>query len=182
LPCTVPTVGATPAPPPITGKLAVSTAELAHAVELEKYGIPPDVPATVRANVPLVVIGEPATEIRPPVNDCATLVTVPPPPAAVQVKVPLPLFVSTPLAFAGQPTIPVVGGSPVALVSVPLDGVPRTPPLTTNAPALPTFTPSAVRTPVPVVVVAGAAPAPPPIIKAFAVSSRDDAQVELDEK
>jgi len=35
------------------------------------------VPATVKAKVPEVVIGDPDTEIKPPVNDCATLVTVP---------------------------------------------------------------------------------------------------------
>ena len=34
-------------------------------------------PATVKASVPDVVIGEPATEIKPPVKDCAMLVTVP---------------------------------------------------------------------------------------------------------
>ena len=34
-------------------------------------------PATVKASVPDVVIGEPATEIKPPVKDCATLVTDP---------------------------------------------------------------------------------------------------------
>ena len=34
-------------------------------------------PATVKANVPELVIGEPATEIKPPVKDCATLVTDP---------------------------------------------------------------------------------------------------------
>ena len=39
--------------------------------------MPPEVPATVKANVPDVVIGEPATEIKPPVKDCATLVTLP---------------------------------------------------------------------------------------------------------
>ena len=38
---------------------------------------------------------------------------------------------------------------PVRLVTVPLDGVPNAPPLTTKAPADPTFTPSAVATPVP---------------------------------
>ena len=42
--------------------------------------MPPLVPATVRASVPLLVIGEPATLISPPVKDCATLVTVPEPP------------------------------------------------------------------------------------------------------
>ena len=36
-------------------------------------------PATVKASVPDVVIGEPATEIKPPVKDCATLVTDPDP-------------------------------------------------------------------------------------------------------
>lgn len=39
--------------------------------------MPPDVPATVKASVPDVVIGEPATEISPPVNVCATDETVP---------------------------------------------------------------------------------------------------------
>ena len=39
--------------------------------------MPPLVPATERANVPEVVTGDPLTVIRPPVNDCATLVTVP---------------------------------------------------------------------------------------------------------
>ena len=34
-------------------------------------------PATVNASVPELVIGEPATEIKPPVKDCATLVTDP---------------------------------------------------------------------------------------------------------
>ena len=40
-------------------------------------------------------------------------------------------------------------GSPVQFVSVPPEGVPRAPPLTTSAPAEPTFVPSAVGTPVP---------------------------------
>jgi hypothetical protein len=44
-------------------------ADDAQVDELEKYGKPPDVPATVSASVPLPVIGEPATEIKPPVND-----------------------------------------------------------------------------------------------------------------
>ena len=37
-------------------------------------------------------------------------------------------------------------GNPVQLVSVPLDGVPRAPPLVTKAPDVPTATPSAVAT------------------------------------
>jgi hypothetical protein len=48
-----------------------------------------------------------------------------------------------------RPLTPVLMGKPVAFVSVPLDGVPRTPPLTTGAPADPTLTAKAVATPVP---------------------------------
>ena len=55
--------------------------------------MPPDVPATVSARVPELVIGEPLTEIKPPVNDCATLVTVPAP-ADPQAGAP-PVTVST---------------------------------------------------------------------------------------
>lgn len=73
-------------------------------------------------------------------------------------------------------------GSPVALVNVPDEGVPNAPLNKTIAPALPVFTPSAVNTPVPVVVVEGDAPAPPPIIIALAVKSPDDAHVEVEEK
>lgn len=40
----------------------------------------------------------------------------------------------------------------------------------------------AVNTPDPVVVVAGAAPAPPPMTKAFAAKAAEEAQAELDEK
>ncbi len=39
--------------------------------------MPPDVPATVKAKVPEDVMGEPLTEIKPPVKLCATEVTVP---------------------------------------------------------------------------------------------------------
>ena len=60
--------GATPAPPPITSALAASAAEDAQVVPLEKYGTPPEVPATVKANVPLLVTGEPDTDTIPPVN------------------------------------------------------------------------------------------------------------------
>ena len=63
---------------------------------------------------------------------------------AVNVAAPLP-----PLATPSVPVTPVDNGRPVALVSVPLDGVPSAPPLTTNAPAEPVLTASAVATPVP---------------------------------
>jgi hypothetical protein len=55
---------------------AANAADVAQVEALEKYGIPPDVPATVSAKVPDVVIGEPVTEIKPPVKDCATEDTV----------------------------------------------------------------------------------------------------------
>ena len=58
--------------------------------------MPPDVPATVRAKVPDVIIGDPLTLISPPVNVCATLLTVPPPLAiVVQVGAPAPFEVKT---------------------------------------------------------------------------------------
>ena len=84
--------------------------------------------------------------------------------------------------FAPSPLMPVDTGRPVAFVSVPLDGVPRAPPLTTTDPAVPTLTPSAVMTPVPVVTVEGAAPAPPPIIRALAVSNALEVSVVVAEK
>ena len=65
------TVGAAPAPPPSTILLAVNTPEDAQAVPLEKYGMPPLVPAKVNAGV---VVGV-ATDTMPPVQ--LTLVTVP---------------------------------------------------------------------------------------------------------
>ena len=70
-------LGAAPAPPPIIKAFADNRVDVAHVDVLEKYGIPPEVPATVSANVPEVVMGEPETEIKPPVKDCATLVTDP---------------------------------------------------------------------------------------------------------
>ena len=63
--------GAAPAPPPTTSALAASAAEVAQVVPLEKYGMPPEVPATVSAGVVVAV----ATETMPPVKP--TLVTVP---------------------------------------------------------------------------------------------------------
>lgn len=48
-----------------------------------------------------------------------------------------------------KPLTPVLMGKPVALVKVPEEGVPSTPPSTTNAPAEPTLTAKAVATPVP---------------------------------
>ena len=86
----------------------------------------------------------------------------------------LPSAVATPVP---SPETPVEIGNPVAFVSVPDDGVPNAPPLTTNAPDEPTLTPRALVTPVPVVIVEGDNPAPPPTIMAFAVKTLDVAQV-----
>jgi len=67
--------------------------------------------------------------------------------------------VNAPVDGVVAPTVPLmlIDAVPVRLVTVPLEGVPKAPPLTTNAPAVPTFTPKAVTTPVPVVTVLGAA-------------------------
>ena len=59
--------------------------------------------------------------------------------------------VKAPVAGVVAPTVPLMLmlAVPVRLVTVPLDGVPRAPPLTTKEPAVPTLTPRAVATPVP---------------------------------
>tara|TARA_R110000822_G_scaffold4151_2_gene17919 strand:+ start:46 stop:576 length:531 start_codon:yes stop_codon:yes gene_type:complete len=86
--------GAAPAPPPTTNEFAARAADVAQVEALLKYGMPPDVPATVRANVPLDIMGEPETLIMPPVNVWETLVTVPDA-AAAQVGAPAPFDVKT---------------------------------------------------------------------------------------
>lgn len=94
------------------------------------------------------------------------------------------IVVNAPVVAVVAPTVPLmlIEAVPVRLVTVPLDGVPRTPPLTTNAPAVPVLTPRAVTTPVPVVVVAGAAPAPPPRTMALAARAAEVAHVVALEK
>lgn len=95
----------------------------------------------------------------------------------------VPVFTASAVATpVPKPLMPLDTGKPVALVSVPLEGVPNAPPLTTNAPEDPVLTPNAVTTPVPVVIVDGAAPAPPPTISALAANAAEDAQVVPDEK
>lgn len=111
---------------------------------------------------------------------CATAVNADVPDAftyPVSVVAPVP-----PLETGKVPVTPVDKGKPEQLLSVPDEGVPSAPPLTTNAPADPTLVPSAVTTPVPVVVVLGATPAPPPMTSAFAASAAEDAIVVLLEK
>lgn len=89
--------GAAPAPPPITREFAARAAEDAQELALLKYGMPPDVPATVNASVPVDVTGEPLTEINPPVNVCPTEVTVPLPPVVAIVIAPFPFVIEIPL-------------------------------------------------------------------------------------
>jgi hypothetical protein len=79
LPLREPLDGATPAPPPTTGLLAESAPEEPSAEPDEKYGTPPDVPETVRPNVPELVTGEPVTPKIDDGTESPTLVTVPPP-------------------------------------------------------------------------------------------------------
>lgn len=67
--------GAAPAPPPKTIALAANAAEVAQVVPLEKYGMPPEVPAIVKAGVVVAV----ATDTTPPVHP--TDVTEPAEPA-----------------------------------------------------------------------------------------------------
>ena len=114
----------------------------------------------VLAEIVKLVVKAPENVTFPPIVSVALLLT------------PVP-----PLAAGRIPVTPVVSGKPVALVSVPEEGVPSAPPLTTKAPAEPVLTPSAVTTPVPVVMVEGAMPAPPPIISAFAVNAAEVAHV-----
>lgn len=158
------TVGAAPAPPPKTIALAVNAALLAHVEDDEKYGIPPLVPATVKASVPVDVIGEPETDINPPVNVWATLVTVP----VVVLKVPdvgkvtdvFPVKVKVLVKAPESVWLP-----PIVNVAVPL----LTP--------VPPFAEGTIEK-----LVVGALPAPPPNTNCPEVNAAEDAHAEEDEK
>ena len=102
--------GATPAPPPMTSALAVRAADVAQVVPLEKYGIPPLVPAIVSAGVVVAV----ATETIPPVQ--LTLVTVPLPAGVDQ---------------DGAAPVVAVRTCPVVPVAVAEGATPAPPPYTT---------------------------------------------------
>ena len=91
--------GAVPAPPPMTTPWAAKAALVAQVDALEKYGIPPEFPATVKASVPAVVMGEPETVRRPPVNVSPTLVTVPLPLPPVPPELQHPGIVPFPAAI-----------------------------------------------------------------------------------
>jgi hypothetical protein len=145
--------------------------------------MPPDVPVTASVYVPELVMGDvvpvldkmfaaPVEKFNP------TLVTVPDPDGEAQAPSPRRNVDAEGVPVAEIPPT----GNPVAFVNVPDEGVPSAPPLTTNAPAEPTFVPNAVKTPVPVAVVVGGLPAPPPIKRVFAVKTAEDAHVEAELK
>jgi hypothetical protein len=83
------------------------------------------VPATVKANVPEVVTGDPVTDIKPPVKDCATLVTDPLP---LLLKVVQSAALKTPrLAAEAVGTFKVMTGVVVPVATVLLRSVPDVP-------------------------------------------------------
>jgi hypothetical protein len=92
--------------------------------------------------------------MMPPVNVWATLVTVPEPTDAqvpsprqnVEAEAEVP---ELRLVTGRFPVTPVVKGRPVALVKVPLNGVPNAPPFKRKEPAEPVLIANAVATPVP---------------------------------
>jgi hypothetical protein len=92
-----------------------------------------------------------------------------------------PKAVATPVP---RPDTPVLIGNPVAFVNVADEGVPNAgvtnvgDVANTIPPEPVTFCPSAVTTPVPVNVVEGAAPAPPPIIIELAAKTADEDQAD----
>ena len=144
--------GAAPAPPPIIKALAARRPEDESVVVAEKYGTPPlvVVPPTVCGNdIEPAPQPEPASVIPEAVDHLTQLPLTIAPFCGVNEPVDRGATASAVATPAPNPETPVEIGRPVALVSVPLDGVPRAPPLTTNAPAVPTLTPRAVATPVP---------------------------------
>jgi hypothetical protein len=70
-------------------------------------------------------------------------------PRNVATPVPSEVIPVPPFPTGKVPVTPLARGSPVALVRVPLEGVPSAPPFVTNAPTEPTLVPSAVETLVP---------------------------------
>ena len=71
--------------------------------------------------MPLVVIGEPETEINPPVNDCATDVTVPLPPPQVD-----PVVEITPALETCRHSVEPGRDGSVKLYDVPIESGART--------------------------------------------------------
>jgi hypothetical protein len=87
--------------------LRLSTPEVAHVDALEKYGIPPDVPAMMNAGVVVGVF----TVTIPPVNPTEVTVPLPPPPdpllgnaAALAPLTPYPRMVPDPVPLEREVT------------------------------------------------------------------------------
>lgn len=120
-------------------------------------GVAKNVATPVPRPLTPVPIGNPVAFVRVPddgVPNAPPLTTKAPAdptltPRAVATPVPKDVIPVPPLATGSVPVTPVVSGRPVALVRVPLDGVPRAPPLVTIDPAEPTLMARAVATPVP---------------------------------
>lgn len=120
-------------------------------------GVAKNVATPVPRPLTPVLIGNPVAFVRVPddgVPNAPPLTTKAPAdptltPSAVATPVPKDVIPVPPLATGNVPVTPVVSGRPVALVKVPLEGVPRTPFCTTIAPEEPTFCANAVATPVP---------------------------------
>lgn len=131
---------AAPADPMFTAK-AVAT-PVPSPLTPEAIGSPVPFVSTTEDGVPnagVVKLGEvPKTSAPEPVSPVTADARFPLVGEAKKVATPVP-----------RPETPEAMGSPVALVRVPEDGVPRAPPLMTGAPAEPMLTASAVATPVP---------------------------------
>jgi len=165
-----------PVPPLATGKVPVTPVVKGNPVRLVA------VPLVGVPRIGVTKVGDVANTKEPePVSSvtAAAKFALDGVPSQVATPVPNDVIPVPPFATGRVPVTPVLKGNPVRLVAVPLEGVPKSPPLTTNAPAVPVLTPRAVTTPVPVVVVLGATPAPPPIIKAFDANNPEDAKVPV---
>jgi len=119
--------GAAPAPPPITIAFAANAAELAQVDPLEKYGIPPDVPAIVNAGVDVAV----AIDTIPPVQ--LTDVTVPEPPD-VQVG-----LAAEPWLVRNCPADPNDGVEPTPMAWVAFTRIAVVPPVCRSSTAVPSL-------------------------------------------
>ena len=165
--------GAAPAPPPTIRFPEARASDDAQVEALEKYGMPPDVPLTVKASVPFVVTGVPPIEINPPVKLAPTDVTVPVLPDSPTVCVG-----QEPVTAIPEPaTIPGLG------VPLPPCVIGSVPPESSAKPLpVPGAMPSGVMTPALVEIVDGAPPEPPPTTSALFASAPLDAHVEPLEK
>ena len=147
---------ATLAPSPVIPPTATAEAVAALPVQLAEL---PDVfwlsvgksPATAIDGTPVVVVflSIPVARTAKDVPFILTTVAAFPTDVTSPVKLALVVTVVASVALAALPPIDSPLAVPVRFVATPLEGVPNAPPLTTGAPAEPTFTARAVATPVP---------------------------------